>query len=63
MFVIGFEDTRKEFEPKFITKTRILAEKAKEILKRDLFKNSRVWVSIKEIPVFDKSNYILINNK
>ena len=49
IYVIGYADTRGEFEPKIATKSLKKAEQAKIKLKADLFPRARQWVAIKEV--------------
>jgi hypothetical protein len=48
-YVVGFSDTRREFQPKGVTRSLTKAEKYQEQLVKELFINSRQWVSIKEV--------------
>ncbi len=48
-YVVGFSDTRQEFDVKGVTTSKAKAEKFKEKLSKQLYENSRQWVSIKEV--------------
>ena len=48
-YVVGFADTRQEFDVRGVTTSKAKAEKFKEELGRGLFPNSRKWVAIKEV--------------
>ena len=49
-YVVGFADTRQEFYPKGVTRNKKKAEEFKKTLQKDLYQNSRQWVSIREVP-------------
>ena len=48
-YVIGEADTRGEFYPKAVTKSKIKAEKYKVKLELTLYPNARQWIQIKEV--------------
>jgi len=48
-YVVGFSDTRQEFYPKGVTKSKKKALEFKQKLFETLYENSRQWVSIIEV--------------
>jgi L-rhamnose mutarotase len=48
-YVIGYSDTRGEFSPKGATKSKVRANKFKDDLQKQLFKNARQWAEVKEV--------------
>ena len=48
-YIVGESDTRGEFYPKGVSKSKAKAEKFKIELQKSLFENSRQWISIKEV--------------
>lgn len=48
-YVVGFADTRQEFDVKGVTTSKVKAEKFKEKLSKQLYENARQWVAIKEV--------------
>ena len=48
-YVIGEADTRGEFYPKAVTKSKVKAEKHKVKLASNLYSNARQWIEIKEV--------------
>ena len=48
-YIVGESDTRGEFYPKGVTKSKVKAEKFKDKLQKSLYENSRQWIAIKEV--------------